>query len=99
MKFKDCGHKIRHPSLTDAQEHADSIMGRLALASAPIVPYFCDKHDSYHVGHNRKLPMDVAQTVTAAAWTRAALAKEITELGRECDLLDLLAKINHRDDS
>ena len=98
MALKDCGHKVRHHSLTDAQEHADSVMGRLAMADAPIVPYFCDKHDVYHVGHNRKLPRDVAQTVAAAAWARAALAREIMELGRECELLDLVAKISHRDE-
>ena len=93
MVQKDCSHKLRHDNLNAATKHADSLMGRLAMARAPIVAYYCDRHACYHCGHNTRIPADVARTVTAASWHRARLAREIEKLSSECALLAMLETI------
>ena len=74
---KDCSFKRRYTNLGAATAAADMLMDRLALTHAPICPYWCNHHGSFHIGHQRWLTGDNAKAYSEVAWRRARLRREI----------------------
>ena len=50
---KKCTQKLKFKSLVLAQKFADNYMKDVALTFYPMQPFHCDKHNCYHIGHNK----------------------------------------------
>ncbi len=55
----NCTDKIRHATMLDAQTAADAYHGAIALTFYPMTPYFCWDHTCWHIGHDRRFPVDL----------------------------------------
>lgn len=50
---KKCTQKLKFKSLATAQKHANKYMRDVALTFYPMEAFHCDKHNCYHIGHNK----------------------------------------------
>ena len=74
---KNCRSKRKFSDLSAATNAADSLMDRRALTQAPICPYWCKRHNCFHIGHRRWLTPEDARSLCKAAWGRGILRREI----------------------
>jgi len=51
-KRKRCGKKKRYDTREQAQAHCAQMLTRVTLQLTPLEPYFCHRHQAWHVGHN-----------------------------------------------
>ena len=49
---KKCKQKVRYGKYEVALENADRYMSDIPLTFSYMVPYYCEQHSCYHVGHN-----------------------------------------------
>ena len=50
--MKKCTKKYRFKSWKEAQAFAESYQERVPMTFNQIGPYWCDKHESWHIGHD-----------------------------------------------
>jgi len=50
---KPCKEKYKFKTYEEAKLFAESYDNRIALSFNQITPYWCDRHNSWHIGHNR----------------------------------------------
>jgi len=50
---KSCTEKRKFETYIEAKAFADGYDNRVALTFHPIAPYWCERHDSWHIGHNK----------------------------------------------
>ena len=51
-KKKRCNKKRRYKSEEKAQEHCDKMGAGVILEVIPLKPYFCSRHNAWHIGHD-----------------------------------------------
>ena len=51
-KRKRCNRKKRYETKEAAQEQCNKIHSDVALQLTPLEPYFCSRHDMWHIGHD-----------------------------------------------
>tara|TARA_Y100000296_G_C5165054_1_gene254065 strand:- start:1497 stop:1820 length:324 start_codon:yes stop_codon:yes gene_type:complete len=49
---KKCKNKYRFKIWNEAQKFADTYRDDIALSFNPMRPYWCDKHELWHIGHD-----------------------------------------------
>ena len=49
---KKCKNKFRFKIWNDAQRFAESYTEEVTLSFNPMRPYWCDKHELWHIGHD-----------------------------------------------
>ena len=47
-----CKNKQSFKEYKDALEFAEDYMDKVSLTFHPMVPYWCERHDIWHIGHN-----------------------------------------------
>ena len=50
--MKKCSKKSRFKSWKEAQAFAESYQERIPMTFNQIGPYWCNKHESWHIGHD-----------------------------------------------
>ena len=55
---KKCKNKFRFKIWNEAQRFAESYKAEVTLSFSPMRPYWCDKHELWHIGHNKKERME-----------------------------------------
>ena len=63
---KKCKQKVRYSNYELALENADRYMTEIPLTFTYMVPYYCQQHSCYHVGHNqtkRKYDVNLLETI------------------------------------
>tara|TARA_Y100001951_G_scaffold103490_1_gene112436 strand:- start:280 stop:567 length:288 start_codon:yes stop_codon:yes gene_type:complete len=50
--MKKCSKKYRFKSWKEAQAFAESYQKRVPMTFNQIGPYWCNKHESWHIGHD-----------------------------------------------
>ena len=63
---KKCKQKVRYNNYELALENADRYMTEIPLTFTYMVPYYCQQHSCYHVGHNqtkRKYDVNLLETI------------------------------------
>ena len=55
---KKCKNKFRFKIWNDAQRFAEQYHVDIALTFNPMRPYWCDKHELWHIGHDTTEMMD-----------------------------------------
>ena len=86
-----CDEKNCHESLSNAWESADSINDTRTLMFAAINAFWCEQHEAWHTGHNRKLSSNATDALLTASGRRVALRRECAELAATAQYLTLLA--------
>ena len=56
--MKKCSKKSRFKSWKEAQAFAESYQERIPMTFNQIGPYWCDKHEAWHIGHDNTKRMD-----------------------------------------
>ena len=51
-KKKRCNKKRRFKTEELAQVHCEKLNGRVVFEVIPLKPYFCIRHNSWHIGHD-----------------------------------------------
>jgi len=51
-KRKKCNKKKRYGTKIEAEAHCERMLARVPLQLTPMEPYFCYRHQAWHVGHN-----------------------------------------------
>ena len=51
-KDKKCHNKYRFKHYQEAFNFAKEYMEQVAMAFYPMVPYWCKRHDLWHIGHD-----------------------------------------------
>jgi len=51
-KRKKCSKKKRYSTKEEAQVHCERMLLRVPLQLTPMEPYFCYRHEAWHVGHD-----------------------------------------------
>ena len=51
-KRKKCSKKKRFRSREEAQAHCERMLLRVPLQLTPMEPYYCYRHEAWHVGHD-----------------------------------------------
>ena len=72
-----CSSKICFPEVRAAIRAADGYMDRITLTSAPMVPYYCPIHASWHIGHDRTRSDSYTRIYEKECLERERLGKEI----------------------
>ena len=49
---KSCKSKHRFKTKTEATKFAEDYMNMVAMTFHPMVPYFCVRHNIWHIGHD-----------------------------------------------
>lgn len=49
---KKCKNKFRFKIWNDAQRFAESYKDEVTLSFNPMRPYWCDRHELWHIGHD-----------------------------------------------
>ena len=88
---KNCSKKNCHESLSTAWESADCINDSRALMFAALNANWCEQHETWHTGHNRKLSRNATDALLTASGRRVALRRECAELTAAAECLTLLA--------
>ena len=55
---KKCKNKFRFKIWNDAQRFAESYQNEVILVFSPMRPYWCDRHELWHIGHDITERMD-----------------------------------------
>ena len=55
---KKCKNKYRFKIWNEAQRFAESYKAEVILSFNPMRPYWCDKHELWHIGHNIRERME-----------------------------------------
>jgi len=55
---KKCKNKHRFKIWNEAQRFAEQYKSDVPLTFSPMRPYWCDKHELWHIGHDIKERMD-----------------------------------------
>ena len=55
---KKCKNKYRFKIWNEAQRFAESYQAEVILTFNPMRPYWCDKHEQWHIGHDITERMD-----------------------------------------
>lgn len=55
---KKCKNKYRFRIWNEAQRFAESYSEEVTLTFNPMRPYWCDKHELWHIGHNIRERME-----------------------------------------
>ena len=55
---KKCKNKYRFKIWNEAQRFAESYKAEVILSFNPMRPYWCDKHELWHIGHSIKERME-----------------------------------------
>lgn len=50
---KKCTYKRKFKTRASAESFAQGYMQRIALTFYPMIAYYCNKHNCYHVGHDK----------------------------------------------
>ena len=50
---KPCTDKQKFSTYEKAQVFADGYDSRVVMTFNPIAPYWCEKHNSWHIGHDK----------------------------------------------
>tara|TARA_R100001039_G_C1792050_1_gene73193 strand:+ start:475 stop:762 length:288 start_codon:yes stop_codon:yes gene_type:complete len=50
--MKKCSKKSRFKSWKEAQAFAESYQERIPMTFNQVGPYWCDKHEAWHIGHD-----------------------------------------------
>jgi hypothetical protein len=50
---KSCMEKQKFPTHEEAQVFADEYDNNIVMSFHPIEPYWCEQHNSWHIGHNK----------------------------------------------
>ena len=80
----NCHEKRCYSTYIDAQIASDFHNFRIVLMEFPIVPYHCSIHDTWHIGHDRKLNEYEADDYL---WKSLARTKRWLSLGISSELL------------
>jgi len=75
-----CSSKICFPEVRSAIRAADGYMDRITLTGAPMVPYYCPIHVSWHIGHDRTRSDSYTIIYEKECLERERLRKEISGL-------------------
>jgi hypothetical protein len=51
-KKKRCSKKKRYDTKEEAQAHCERMLLRVPLQLTPMEPYYCYRHEVWHVGHD-----------------------------------------------
>ena len=51
---KKCTLKVEYDNYEEALSNANRYMSDIPLTFTNMVPYYCQKHSCYHVGHDRE---------------------------------------------
>jgi len=51
-KRKRCSKKKKYDSKEQAEAHCNQMLARVTLQLTPLEPYYCHRHQAWHVGHN-----------------------------------------------
>ena len=49
---KKCSQKKKYDTKELAQAHCEQMLSRVPLQLTPMEPYFCYRHEAWHVGHD-----------------------------------------------
>jgi len=60
---KKCKNKYRFKIWNEAQRFAESYKDEVTLVFNPMRPYWCDKHELWHIGHDITERMDYTNGV------------------------------------
>lgn len=52
FKRKTCKSKHRFKTKQEADKFAEEYMDMVAMTFHPMVPYFCERHSIWHIGHD-----------------------------------------------
>jgi len=52
IKKKTCKSKHRFKTKQEADKFAEEYMDMVAMTFHPMVPYFCERHGIWHIGHD-----------------------------------------------
>jgi len=88
FRYRGCFEKSRFRHLRDAVQAADRYMERVPVTRAPMVPYYCPAHSCWHIGHDRKMSVELARTYEANCIRRQRLREEIKHLSSASRLLE-----------
>ncbi len=77
-----CTLKRQFPTLCEAIQAADKYMDEIALVLAPMTPYRCNKHNCYHIGHNRYMNYDTMDVYSTASRARGKAIRQKSDIGR-----------------
>ena len=55
---KKCRNKYRFKIWNEAQRFAEQYQKDVILTFSPMRPYWCDKHELWHIGHNLRERME-----------------------------------------
>jgi len=70
MPKKKCKNKYRFKIWNEAQRFADDYKGDIPLSFNPMRPYWCDKHELWHIGHDLREMIDYTNGGTIRPNTR-----------------------------
>ena len=87
-RYGNCQMKSRFRAVRDAIQAADRFVDRVLLGSAPVVPYYCPAHSSWHIGHDWRMDRNLAKTYESVCISRERLREEIRGLSETLRLLD-----------
>ena len=79
--MKDCGSKRRFVDFNEARLAADNYHWDIAITWSPMTPYFCPRHECFHVGHSRLIPEILHQQMALDAASRFRVALTESSIG------------------
>ena len=68
---KTCDSKLgNHQRICQAIKHADLLTEKVTLTFDPVATYWCDRHQVYHVGHDKYMNRESVKVYESAARDR-----------------------------